>query len=50
VHERPIGGLGIHFVRRLMTEVVYSFIDNHNRLVLRKRLADTPGGRVHGAA
>jgi anti-sigma regulatory factor (Ser/Thr protein kinase) len=50
LNERPVGGLGIHFVRRLMTEVVYSFVDNHNRLVLRKRLADTPEGRVDGAA
>ena len=50
LHERPIGGLGIHFVRRLMTEVIYSFVDNHNRLVLRKRLPHTAEGRVHGAA
>ena len=37
--ERRPGGLGVHFVRRLMTDVDYSFVDNRNRLVLRRRLA-----------
>jgi anti-sigma regulatory factor (Ser/Thr protein kinase) len=48
--ERPIGGLGIHFVKRLMTEVAYVFVDNRNRLVLRKRLADLREEPTDGTA
>lgn len=40
LEERRPGGLGVHFVRRLMTDVGYSFVDNRNRLVLRRRLAE----------
>lgn len=36
--ERPIGGLGIHFVRQLMDELDYRREDGRNRLTLRKRL------------
>lgn len=39
--ERKVGGLGIHFVRRLMSEVRYARVDGRNRLVLRKRLNDS---------
>ena len=38
LRERAVGGLGIHFVRTLMSEVTYARVDNRNRLVLRKRL------------
>ena len=37
LHERHVGGVGIHFVRNLMDEVVYDRIGDRNRLVLRKR-------------
>jgi serine/threonine-protein kinase RsbW len=40
LQDRAVGGLGIHFVRRLMTEVRYALVDNRNRLVLTKRLID----------
>lgn len=50
LNERPVGGLGIHFVRRLMTEVRYALVDNHNRLVLRKRVAGTPEEQTDGVA
>ena len=48
LRERSIGGLGIHFVKNLMSEVAYSFAGNRNRLVLKKHLthrteADTRG-------
>ena len=33
---RKVGGLGVHLVRSLMTEVVYARVANHNRLILRK--------------
>jgi len=38
VEERPIGGLGIALVRRLMDEVEYERRDGKNRLRLRRRL------------
>lgn len=51
VEERPIGGLGIHLVRRLVDEATYERRGEHNVVVLAKRLAgDTvatrPGGRL----
>ena len=38
VEERPIGGLGLALVRRLMDEVEYERRDGRNRLRLRRRL------------
>jgi serine/threonine-protein kinase RsbW len=38
LHERPIGGLGIHFIKSLMDEVAYVRLDGKNRLRLTKRL------------
>jgi anti-sigma regulatory factor (Ser/Thr protein kinase) len=35
--DRPIGGLGIHFVRSVMTSVEYRRAGGHNILTLRKR-------------
>lgn len=37
LHERRVGGVGIHFVRNLMDEVTYERAGERNRLVLRKR-------------
>ena len=37
--ERPIGGLGLHFVRTLMDEVSYRRDGAHNRLTLIKYIA-----------
>jgi len=37
LHERRVGGVGIHFVRNLMDEVDYDRVGERNRLVLRKR-------------
>ena len=36
--DRPIGGLGIHVVRRLMDSMNYERIDGHNVLTLRKAI------------
>jgi serine/threonine-protein kinase RsbW len=36
--ERPVGGLGIHFIRRLMDEVDYRREGGRNHLVFAKRL------------
>jgi serine/threonine-protein kinase RsbW len=37
LHERRVGGVGLHFVRSLLDEVIYDRIGERNRLVLRKR-------------
>jgi anti-sigma regulatory factor (Ser/Thr protein kinase) len=41
--ERPLGGLGIHLVRRLMDEVRYAREGGENRVTLRKRIGPRPG-------
>lgn len=37
--ERRVGGLGIHFVKNLMNEIVYDRVNGRNRLVLKRNLA-----------
>ncbi|MFC1925409.1 ATP-binding protein [Chloroflexota bacterium] len=37
LEHRRIGGLGIYFLKTLMDEVTYSFKDDGNSLVLKKR-------------
>ncbi len=44
--ELEVVGVGIHFVKNLMSDVAYSFVDNRNRLALRKNL----GGKAKGGA
>jgi len=48
--ERRVGGLGIHFVRRLMSEVRYARVDDRNRLVLRRRLSDSTEADTRGSS
>jgi len=38
LEERPVGGLGIYLVRKLMDSVEYEHRDGRNRLRLRKRI------------
>ncbi len=38
--QRRVGGLGIHFVRTLMSAVTYSRVAGRNRLVLEKSLEE----------
>jgi serine/threonine-protein kinase RsbW len=40
LEERPVGGLGIHLVRNLMDSLAYHREQDHNRLVMTKRLAN----------
>ena len=37
--QRPIGGLGIYMLRRLMDSINYEYVDGHNVLTLRKHLS-----------
>ena len=37
LRERQVGGVGMHFVRCLLDEVIYKHVDGRNRLVLKKR-------------
>ncbi|MFO1349147.1 MAG: ATP-binding protein [Gammaproteobacteria bacterium] len=39
--DKPIGGLGIYFVRQLMDGVEYRREGGYNRLILRQRLQET---------
>lgn len=50
LQARRVGGLGMHFVRNLMSEVRYARVDAHNRLVLRKTLTDAGGSGSDGSA
>jgi anti-sigma regulatory factor (Ser/Thr protein kinase) len=40
LHERPVGGLGIHFIKSLMSDVKYKRIGDRNRLTLTKLLSE----------
>lgn len=40
LEERPIGGLGVHLVRKLMDDVRYERTGTHNVLSMRKRATD----------
>lgn len=42
IDQRPIGGLGIHMMRRFMDRLEYRRDGNRNRLVMEKSLAATP--------
>jgi serine/threonine-protein kinase RsbW len=38
LRERRIGGVGLHFVKNLMSQVSYDRVGDRNRLVLKKKL------------
>ena len=38
VEERPVGGLGIHLLRKMSTRIEYAWANSHNRLTLHKKL------------
>ena len=50
LRDRPVGGLGMHFVRNLMSEVTYARAGDRNRLLLRKRLAHRSEADEHGSS
>ena len=43
IDERPIGGLGIHLVRSVMSSVEYRRENGRNVLILKKTLSRSPG-------
>lgn len=49
LQDRRVGGLGIHFVRTLMSEVTYARADGRNRLVLSRNLVDSVEGERDGS-
>ena len=49
LEERPIGGLGLHFVRTLMDEVSYQRAGQYNQLTLVKSIAAHSDGADKGA-
>lgn len=42
LEERKVGGLGIHIVRKLMSEVGYARVNGRNRLVMKMLLNPEP--------
>jgi anti-sigma regulatory factor (Ser/Thr protein kinase) len=38
LEERPIGGLGIHLVRKLMDDIEYDYVDRRSTITLVKRI------------
>lgn len=36
--ERPVGGLGILLIRKIMNEIIYERIGTENRLILKKKI------------
>ena len=44
LRERRVGGLGIHFIRKLMSEVAYARVMGGNRLIMRRRLVTNSEG------
>jgi anti-sigma regulatory factor (Ser/Thr protein kinase) len=48
--ERKVGGLGIHFVKSLMSDVAYTRVDHRNRLFLRRRWETGQAGDARGSA
>ena len=43
--DPSVGGLGIYFVRSLMSEVTYKRVGAHNRLMLKKLVVEAAKGR-----
>ena len=47
VEDLPIGGLGIHLLRRMSDHMDYARTDGKNRLTLRKSLTDSGGKPIN---
>ena len=48
LEERKVGGLGIHIVRTLCSEVAYARVDGRNRLVMKMLLHPKTTKENHG--
>jgi|SRR5574344_202 anti-sigma regulatory factor (Ser/Thr protein kinase) len=38
--DRPIGGLGIFLIRKIMNEISYQRVNNENHLIMKKRISE----------
>lgn len=38
--ERPVGGLGLHLIRNMMDEIHYTYENNKNCLILKKKIKE----------
>ena len=38
VEKRPIGGLGILLIKRIMNNIAYQYVDNRNELTMQKEI------------
>jgi anti-sigma regulatory factor (Ser/Thr protein kinase) len=41
IEKREIGGLGLHFLKNMMDEVVYKYINKKNNLIMRKQIKES---------
>ena len=41
LEARPVGGLGIHLIRNVMDEIHYTYKNNRNYLVMKKKFKET---------
>ena len=40
MEERKIGGLGLHFIRNMMDEISYKYINKKNCLIMKKQITE----------
>jgi anti-sigma regulatory factor (Ser/Thr protein kinase) len=41
IEKREIGGLGLHFLKNMMDEVIYKYINKKNNLIMRKQIKES---------
>lgn len=41
IEEREIGGLGLHFIKKMMDEAIYKYENSKNILIMRKQIKES---------
>lgn len=41
IEKREIGGLGLHFLKNMMDEAIYKYINKKNNLIMRKQIKES---------
>ena len=41
IEERAIGGLGLHFIKKMMDEAIYKYENRKNILIMRKQIKES---------